>query len=696
MAQGVTENNPLTLPKLDDIKPSLRLLKACRAHELSYDIRTFHLSDCPEYKALSYTWGSPFPPDQVTDPNGQRFPSDEDFHVIDYWRAESCTIRCNGSSVPVAQNLFEALSQLSALGEQGFMWIDRLSIDQSNFFERASQVALMGKIYRQAAVVIVWIGRGGKDSLAALEIQNNFAGPIFELVAEGKLSERDLEDHNPGDASYLTTFGLKRTMLDVWFAWTQFFRRSWFYRRWTLQETALASHIKVLCDNQELDWHKLQFLVRYFHVSGWKLYIRRYMSTGYQPTRAFLARTFIESALSDLQGWKSECLSSYYSFNVGTVFLEIFYRNCMLQCSDPRDMIFGILGIIENIMERLPELRDAHPIAVDYSKTKVIELYQAVVKRCIETIPDLDILSLVQDFSRRSISGLPSWIPDFYGMPGYVMEKRLELDRRQPKTPQYNVAFNSKSVPIHRFVIGNELQLKGCYSGKIIDCGVDFAAEDSTITAGDILTSLLRICNALPTVLRDRQYRVQALWRTIVSDSEGISRPAPAELSACFHDWILWLLFSLRASEKDWPARFYTICGELTKLFEQSQCKDSLPDVSMDSIWWKRLNDASTWNAYHHYKEYLRIESTLRFQSAAVLHHLVLFRTTEGDIGYGPTSSSLDDQIWVLENARVPFILRPTANASSLAVVGECYLHGVMDGQLLTGAPLEYVPLTLI
>ena len=693
MAEGPVESDPLPLPKLNTTTQSIRLLKARRVGQLSYDVQTFILAQCPTYKALSYTWGSPFPPDQLTNTIGQRFPSDKEFEERAFdWHAEDSIIQCNGSSVRVGQNLFEALSELSAVGEQGFIWIDRLCIDQSNTSERASQVALMSRIYSKAAAVIVWLGRGGEDSLAVLRIQTNFAGPLFDLAKEGKLSEMDLQGHNPDNESYLAEFALQITMLDTWFAWTQFFRRSWFYRRWTLQETALANHIDVLCGDQKLDWYKLKFLVRYFSVSQWRPYLQRYMRTEYQPMRALLPRTFIESVFSDLQGWKSECLNSYHSFSIGTVMVELLYRTCMLQCSDPRDMIYGILGVVESIIEQLPELRDSHPIAVDYN-TNIIELYQEVIQLCLETVPDLAILSLVQDFSRRSILGLPSWVPDLYGMAGYVMEKLLGLNRRRPRTPQYNVAFYSKSIPPERFIQGSTLHLKGYRIGNLVYRSVNF---DSDTTAEDTLSSILDICSALPLVLRDRQDRIQALWRTIVSDSEVLCRPAPVDLGICFRDWILKYLFLFRTTKRDWPEQLSTICEGFTKVAEQNQSNVPLPDVSVGSVWWNRLKDASSENAFQELTKYMNLDSTHRFDAAITLHNRILFRTEENDIGFGPLSSKPGDQVWVLENARVPFILRPAVKASSFAVVGECYIHGIMDGQLFAGASLDYVPLLLV
>jgi hypothetical protein len=66
------------------------------------------------------------------------------------------------------------------------------------------------------------------------------------------------------------------------------------------------------------------------------------------------------------------------------------------------------------------------------------------------------------------------------------------------------------------------------------------------------------------------------------------------------------------------------------------------------------------------------------------------------DLGLGPPSSRPGDQVWALENTRMPFVLRPTPEASSFEAVGECYVHGIMDGQLLASNSLDFQPICLV
>jgi hypothetical protein len=45
----------------------------------------------------------------------------------------------------------------------GYLWIDALSIDQTNNPERDHQLAIMGSIFSRAAKTIVWLGTATED-----------------------------------------------------------------------------------------------------------------------------------------------------------------------------------------------------------------------------------------------------------------------------------------------------------------------------------------------------------------------------------------------------------------------------------------------------------------------------------------------------------------------------------------------------
>ena len=59
-----------------------------------------------------------------------------------------------------------------------------------------------------------------------------------------------------------------------------------------------------------------------------------------------------------------------------------------------------------------------------------------------------------------------------------------------------------------------------------------------------------------------------------------------------------------------------------------------------------------------------------------------LFRTSNGHLGLGPLSLRRPDEIWLMDGAHYPFLLRETDD-DVFTFVGELYLHGHMSGEML-------------
>jgi hypothetical protein len=435
----------------------------------------------------------------------------------------------------------------------------------------------MSQIYSTASSVLIWLGRSGEDASAAMQMQDNFAGPIYDLFASGTLTSSNLRAHNPDDPKYWTTYNIQIIQPKVWFTWNQFFRRAWFYRRWTLQEQTLARQLNVWCGKYHLNWKKLDFMGWYFSGSLWRAYTRRFLAVSFHEA-AFLPRIFVQDARANLAKWKANSVAFFGTFNTGTILSEILHRSSLLQCSSPRDMIYALLGVIDS-MSRTADLFD---ISSNYD-INVVDLYVSVFKICIENIPGLVTLSMVPDRKNRITEGLPSWVPDLAALAGLKFQKCLGLE----STP-YNTAFMSPRVPISRSVEGNVLDLRGFHLGDINACSLDLSGFTLEYTTG-VLISLLDVCLALPTILRDGQDRIQGLWRTMVADSEYSLRPTPRELGACFHDWILKNLFIIRKYEVEWASVLSIIFEKITQLSENTVTLISLPNVGVGSLWRGRV-----------------------------------------------------------------------------------------------------------
>lgn len=77
-----------------------------------------------------------------------------------------------------------------------------------------------------------------------------------------------------------------------------------------------------------------------------------------------------------------------------------------------------------------------------------------------------------------------------------------------------------------------------------------------------------------------------------------------------------------------------------------------------------------------------RKQSWMMIDMRAVTFGRRLFRTSRGFIGLGPAACSLDDDVCVLFGGQVLYVLKEQSD-TKYEFIGECYLHGMMDGQAL-------------
>lgn len=100
-----------------------------------------------------------------------RNPRGRAYHAISYTWGETTLnhhLICDGATLAVTANCHQVLldvrKNLHTRSAVRPLWIDAVCIDQSNVAERSGQVAVMGQIFRDAALTYVWLGadEGGR------------------------------------------------------------------------------------------------------------------------------------------------------------------------------------------------------------------------------------------------------------------------------------------------------------------------------------------------------------------------------------------------------------------------------------------------------------------------------------------------------------------------------------------------------
>jgi hypothetical protein len=145
------------------------------------------------YSALSYAWGNP---------------------------EKKKVVYIGQDTLPVTDNLYSALLHLRNPYIERILWIDAMSINQSDLEERAQQVQQMMKIYSRAERVIVWLGEAADDSDRVLGCLRSAAERAVNS------SKRNYHSKIHQDLFYLSPDHVSVS---------SFFQRQWFRRMWVSQ-----------------------------------------------------------------------------------------------------------------------------------------------------------------------------------------------------------------------------------------------------------------------------------------------------------------------------------------------------------------------------------------------------------------------------------------------------------------------------
>ena len=121
-----------------------------------------------------------------------------------------------------------------------YIWADGLCIIQQDTEEREIQIPLMGEIYSNCSLALVWVGRDETNLDGFLHI-HDLREPI---IRHTEAVDSDMARAFPSAWTLQDLESAIGGSIDVcaWAAYTKFFAwRRWFSRTWVAQEVALPS-----------------------------------------------------------------------------------------------------------------------------------------------------------------------------------------------------------------------------------------------------------------------------------------------------------------------------------------------------------------------------------------------------------------------------------------------------------------------
>ena len=351
--------------------------------EIACDIRQVSLDDDPVYEALSYTWGS-----------------------LD----DMVAIKLNGSTFLITQNFESALRHLRtySVGAGGKpIWIDAVCINQTDTVERNSQVQIMATIYKKACCVRAWLGEESDDSSLVM----NFLSAAERLVSSNGTGKGDALSGRARKWICQALYDPKydRTVR----ALRSFSHREYWFRLWICQELAFSSNLTI--------FHCGKGVITHIALKVFMLAIHDALQNSCRAGR------FYEWLLPTIYPWveafrRRGKVSSIFDFSP----LETIEFHRDLRSTDPRDKIYGLVGLIDTLRE------SSYKIDYDLS---VQEIYRHFFEVIVTEHESLNIIcaSDIQDPSNQ----LPSWCPDWSINQSHDVDPRLGLG---PSKDIYNAS----------------------------------------------------------------------------------------------------------------------------------------------------------------------------------------------------------------------------------------------------------------
>ncbi|KAI3323029.1 heterokaryon incompatibility protein-domain-containing protein [Xylariaceae sp. AK1471] len=618
----------------------LKILPGKGSEPLCCELIYSRIANPPEYEALSYCWGS---------------------------ATLVAEVRCDGILISVSTNLAAALQVFRREISSRMLWVDAICINQNDVGEKEYQVPLMGQIYSKAIAVQIWLGNDTPEYTCAT------AFTIFRNLKN--LCVRFGWDI---DFAYLVRYralqgyGLPDVVEDSWRCIRHLVEMPWFTRTWVIQEVTLSRQAYLQCGNSSLPW--IDFCVGFLSLNQTFLMYRPdivpSISSYTQAMQLILSYHKAGASFSDLD------------------FPALLENHRVARTTDARDKIYAFLGLYELKSGR------SHNIIPNYRGT-VTEIFVNVAKEIVEQSKTLDILGVPRQDSQNRVDGLPSWVPDWSSNNFATSLTCRTIDGSYLFTFD---AAKTPEVPAQAKTQDWTLQLCGFCFGEVTEVGyladLHFKQEDDTSHArlspvSSTINSIALLRNWLTVSrgLSKRKYpngqnAFEAFVRTIYLDhfSSSYSVDEAVNYYRCLYDpsYVLG---------KPWFGAFrisfvqryaYFQFGVVGKAFGAAPIK-ALAKV----LGWME----GVLPVYGYYDidrpphlSGRSLNECLVDTRARTMYRKMVY-TKSGYIGLGPRLTQEGDRVFLVKGSRTPLLLRPQQQNGTWELLGDCYVHGIMQAE---------------
>jgi hypothetical protein len=555
----------------------------------------------------------------------------------------------------ITASLFHMLRRLRSKTGTRRLWIDAISIDQTNASERGDQIMIMHKIYTKTQRVLIYLGEPEDTTFAAVDLMARIYQAVHNSPPE--LDSRPLmwlRHHNLPDPR--EPWG--------WEPLKDFFCREWFHRKWTIQECILPPRTTFHCGNWEADWNFMNKLVTAIYNQGLAVIDH----TTYSKVEC---RDRLQQGLAQFHA-VAEIRNAYRSGHTFQL-MEVVHRFQISRATDLRDHLFALLGLANDVNSRATG-RLNYLIALlglandgDYAALRPAYGAATILDNCLRYAwfflkqkGNLEVLYRAGLQGHKLLA--PSWVPNWYGkQTGFGFEYAQGPWNPLQRPHFYNIA-RGTAVQINRTKDPRILRLRGV----VVDQVLQLANKHLDVPPGKIIDKDFLLS-------QKRQHLEQC---DAIVFSSGSSPTVPGLQTA------LWKTL---------------ICGVTVN----HQRAPEEPYAAAYLAWRLCLNNDFT--SLEDMKLMQQRQQPFRQAYDAFNGDKIFGVTAAGHGGMFSKSTQVGDIVVAFFGGEFPFTLRPrnTQSSSSNAktsypykfeLVGQCYIHNLMeDGQFDITSP-EHIP----